>query len=442
MKATTRIRIPSIMKRILGSLSKQRNSKSPNRDDESSSSRDDADSPEATIARSVRLFCESGSSSNAEEEVLHLPTIVDLAESSPSAAASAAQTIRTFLAPNQSKFHSKSSRPAPHVQYNAIMLIRILSDNPGPTFTRNMDAKFTSTVKELIHTTHDPSVQQIIRETLNTLETEKGDADEGLVLILNMWRKEKAKNPTPRERTYIPRTMNAPAWNPEHQPQFASYPHPPRGPRPDPHQVPPPDELAGRISEANTTAGLLMQLVQSTPPSAFDSNELIKEFAQRTRTARDSTRAYIQGLTERGESGEEETIVTLIETNEKLDDAISKYKKAQKIAKEKAEDATNIAGAMPPEQINSSSNSPGGFAPPPRQQENEQGDTDFFSNPTGLSSHQPLQPTMGNVDGAGGGYDSELYGNGNPPSTPPQSAQKPTSRSPVSPIDDKHTNRY
>src|ERR1700750_2272241 len=83
------------------------------------------------------------------EEVLHLPVIVDGAESSPQAAAVAAQQIRKFL--------SKENYSRPHVQYNAVMLIRILADNPGATFTRNLGSKFTSTVKDLLRNGKDPS---------------------------------------------------------------------------------------------------------------------------------------------------------------------------------------------------------------------------------------------------------------------------------------------
>ena len=118
------------------------------------------------------------------EEVLHLPTIVEAAESSPAAASQAALEIRKFLS---SKNYQKA-----YVQYNAIMLVRILADNPGKSFTRNIDAKFISTVKELLRDGRDMSVQQILRETLDTFETQKPQ-DETLVGIREMWTKEKTK---------------------------------------------------------------------------------------------------------------------------------------------------------------------------------------------------------------------------------------------------------
>ncbi len=110
--------------------------------------------------------------------------IVDAAESSPAAAKEAANVIRKFL--------SKDNHQRAYVQYNAIMLIRILADNPGKTFTRNLDTKFVITVKELLRDGSDMSVQQILRETLDNFEAQKAD-DETLAPLTEMWKKEKQK---------------------------------------------------------------------------------------------------------------------------------------------------------------------------------------------------------------------------------------------------------
>ena len=79
-----------------------------------------------------------------------------------------------------------------YVQYNAIMLLRILADNPGPTFTRNLDSKFIATVKELLRDGRDMSVQQILRETLDIFELQKADV-ETLRPLITMWQNEKTK---------------------------------------------------------------------------------------------------------------------------------------------------------------------------------------------------------------------------------------------------------
>ena len=65
--------------------------------------------------------------------------------------------------------------------------------NPGPTFTRNMDKKFADTVKELYRSTRDPSVRQILSETLDAFEATKVD-DQGLGELISMWKKEKERS--------------------------------------------------------------------------------------------------------------------------------------------------------------------------------------------------------------------------------------------------------
>ena len=72
------------------------------------------------------------------------------------------------------------------------MLVRILADNPGRTFTRNLDTKFVITVKELLRDGKDMSVQQLLRETLDTFEAGKAN-DDGLGPLVEMWKREKAK---------------------------------------------------------------------------------------------------------------------------------------------------------------------------------------------------------------------------------------------------------
>jgi hypothetical protein len=121
------------------------------------------------------------------DEFLHLPAIVEAAESTPAAAREGANCIRKFL--------SKDYTSRAYAQYNAVMLMRILTDNPGPTFTRNFDATFVKTVKDLLREGQDLSVQQILRETLESFATGKTD-NETLNPLLEMWKKENAKSNT------------------------------------------------------------------------------------------------------------------------------------------------------------------------------------------------------------------------------------------------------
>ena len=209
------------------------------------------------------------------------------------------------------------------------MLLRILTDNPGSPFTQNFDTKFVSTVKSLLRDGKDQSVQQIMRETLDYFEVEKASGDDKLGPLIQMWRKEKSKsarfNQGPAvshgmSDVYVPQETHSSQY-----PQYAGGQHhqsrqsrPPRG-------LPSQEELAARIEEAKTTARLLIQTVQSTPQSELVGNELVKEFSERARSAHKSIQAYMNC---ENPSPDEDTMLTLIETNEQLNVAMSKHQRS------------------------------------------------------------------------------------------------------------------
>lgn len=89
--------------------------------------------------------------------------------------------------------------------------------------------------------------------------------------------------------------------------------------------LPSPEELAGRVSEANTSANLLLQMLQSTPVTEFYNNEMLKEFSMRCQSASRSMQGYIDST---NPAPDEETMLTLIETNDKLSVALSKFQRA------------------------------------------------------------------------------------------------------------------
>lgn len=80
-----------------------------------------------------------------------------------------------------------------YVQYNAIVLFRILIDNPGRSFTRNIDAKFVQEAKNVLKYSRDTIVQQLLRETLHTIDIEKSLLDENLIGLKEMWLKYQEK---------------------------------------------------------------------------------------------------------------------------------------------------------------------------------------------------------------------------------------------------------
>lgn len=114
-----------------------------------------------------------------------------------------------------------------------------------------------------------------------------------------------------------PRILNAPAFDPNQQNYFARN-HKPRG-------LPPPHELAQRVEEAKTSSKLLLQVVQSTPPAEIQGNELIKEFVERCQSASRSIQNYIHSDSP---PPDEDTLLTLIETNDQISTALSRHQRA------------------------------------------------------------------------------------------------------------------
>lgn len=289
--------------------------------------------------------------------MLHLPTIVEAAESSPQAAQVAAKQIRKFL--------SKENNDRPHVQYNAIMLIRILADNPGATFTRNMDGKFTTTVKELLRNGRDPSVQQILRETLAALYTDKA-YDSNLATLFAMWNKEQGTtSPRPQNGGSawpVPASFGNSNSNNNHQQSSRSQTRSQHVPGQEnygrnqrEYGLPPPVELAARIEEAKTSAKLLQQLVQSTPPNEIQDNDLIREFSERCQTAQRSVQGYINST---DPPPDDDTMQTLIETSEQLSLAASKHQRAVLQARRA------VASASPPDRTAYSPPDQTAYSPP------------------------------------------------------------------------------
>lgn len=100
------------------------------------------------------------------------------------------------------KYLSKEYFNRPHVQYNSAMLIRILADNPGPTFTRNFDVKFVQAIKHLLREGRDPNVKQLLIETLNKFQRDN-QYYEGIELLLDMWQREQTRMSAGRVRLLI-----------------------------------------------------------------------------------------------------------------------------------------------------------------------------------------------------------------------------------------------
>ncbi|KJZ71301.1 hypothetical protein HIM_09311 [Hirsutella minnesotensis 3608] len=297
--------------KMLGSI--KRKTSSNNSPVPSPSATSPADSPEVTAHNSVKAFCESGGSVQSDE-VLFLPPIVDAAESSPAAAAECARLIRKYL--------GKDYFSRPSWQYNALMLVRILTDNPGETFTRNLDDKFVDAAKYMLKNGRDAGVSQLLMETLDDFENTKS-YDENLGPLIQMWKKEKGKSMKDqgsRMPSFGPRPpMPSPGPPPNgHSQNYFARSH-------SNHRLPNPVELASRLEEARTSAKLLEQVVMNTPPGEMLDNDLIKEFANRCLSASRSIQGY---MVSENPAPDNDTMESLIDTNEQLQTALNQHQRA------------------------------------------------------------------------------------------------------------------
>jgi len=167
-----------------------------------------------------------------------------------------------------------------------------------------------------------------------------------------MYRKEKGLMANAAKQ-FSPRKLNAPIWTGSQVVGgFSSGSSGGRGS--SSRTLPPPVELAGRIEEARTSAKLLLQLVQSTPANELLNNELVKEFAERCTMAQRSIHGYIACD---NPAPDDDTMLTLIETNEQLSLAASKHQRA-------VLQSRRLMGASP-SPAPSGSSIPAGVPPPP-----------------------------------------------------------------------------
>lgn len=91
------------------------------------------------------------------------------------------------------------------------------------------------------------------------------------------------------------------------------------------NRLPAPAELANRLEEARTSAKLLQQLVANTPSTEVMNNDLVKEFADRCLSASRSIQGYMAA---ENPGPDNETMETLIDVNEELQQALNSQKRA------------------------------------------------------------------------------------------------------------------
>ena len=140
--------------------------------------------------------------------------------------------------------------------------------------------------------------------------------------------------------------------------------------------LPAPHELAARIEEAKTSAKLLQQVVMSTPTNEILGNDLIKEFADRCQSASRSVQGYIHAD---NPAPDDDTLLTLIETNDQLSNAMSKHQRA----------VLNARKLLSPPGPTPSPPALSAASEPPKEEQNPFADP----NQPPASLQAPLQPT-------------------------------------------------
>lgn len=162
--------------------------------------------------------------------------------------------------------------------------------------------------------------------------------------------------------------------------------------------LPPPQELSARISEAKNSANLLVQFVQSTPPAEILDNELMREFSQRCQNASSAMQAYIHA---KNPPPDEDTLLTLIETNDELSVALSKHQRAILNARKALGRSNSQTPADSDEAAEESSSSRPVPAPPVRHGD-DQGQSSSSSVPSPPTASSPPLTGAAAASGAPG----------------------------------------
>lgn len=109
-------------------------------------------------------------------------------------------------------------------------------------------------------------------------------------------------------------------------------------------RLPDPIELASRLEEARTSAKLLEQVVMNTPPAETLGNDLIKEFADRCLSASRSIQGYMVST---NPAPDNETMESLIDTNEQLQTALNQHQRSVLSARKKLGHGERSASGSP-----------------------------------------------------------------------------------------------
>lgn len=169
-------------------------------------------------------------------------------------------------------------------------------------------------------------------------------------------------------------------------------------------------ELASRLEEARTSAKLLEQVVMNTPPAETLDNDLIKEFADRCLSASRSIQGYMVAT---NPGPDNETMESLIDTNEQLQTALNQHQRSVLSARKqlglnvRSEDTTPAPGTPTGEPVSPILDSP---ALPIRSAKGKQ--TELYQ-PESSGSGRGIGRASGSGSGSGSSSNKGKHGENN-----------------------------
>lgn len=204
------------------------------------------------------------------------------------------------------------------------------------------------------------------------------------------------------------------------------------------NRLPEPAELVSRLQEARESAKLLEQLVMNTPAVDILDNELIQEFSNRCLSASRSVQGYMAS----SPAPENDTMESLIDTNEQLQTALSQHQRAMLSARKQLglNGSENPSPAPEQQSLHGSGGSGGvqGWQPPNAAASSPNSSPapvshGFSGNGNGNGNGGGSGSGSSSSKGKGKGKVSDLYSPPSPPLDPGRGRAPPPD--PISPID-------
>lgn len=200
------------------------------------------------------------------------------------------------------------------------------------------------------------------------------------------------------------------------------------------NRLPEPAELVSRLQEARESGKLLEQLVMNTPAVEILDNDLIQEFSNRCLSASKSIQGY---MVSSNPAPDNDTMESLIDTNEQLQTALSQHRRAMLSARKQLglNGSENPSPAPEQQSLHGSGGSNGvqGWQPPNVAAPSSDSSPASVSNAFNGNADGGGTGSRSSSSNKGKGKDSDLYSPPSPPLDPGRGRAPPPD--PVSPVE-------